>query len=344
MSIRNYLGSIATFAMLVTQPVYADMFGTGTNSFEIAFVSIGALGNAADREGAIGIAQRPGAVDYTYRISEFEITAAAVNSANLQGGLGISFTGSGPNKPAANVSWFEAARFVNWLNTSQGFTPAYKFNETTVVGPRGIVTLVRDFALWEPEDIGYDPDNLFRNSLANYVLPSLDEWYKAAFYDPVLEIYYPFAAGQGSIPVQVFSGNELGTAVYGQNSTNLIGSADVYLAGGSSPFGTVGQSGNVAEILETTFSTMNASSDQLRIVGGGSFGSALPGISSSELMVIDPALGTGNIGFRVVSLAVPEPSSVCGFGLVCVALRIYIRCKRSFSDEKRTTDDRFKGS
>ena len=35
--------------------------------------------------------------------------------------------GNGPNKPAAGISWLEAAKFVNWLNKSTGHTPAYKF-------------------------------------------------------------------------------------------------------------------------------------------------------------------------------------------------------------------------
>ena len=32
-------------------------------------------------------------------------------------------------------------------------------------------------------DPGYDPTNLYRNSLAKYFLPSLNEWHKAAYYD-----------------------------------------------------------------------------------------------------------------------------------------------------------------
>jgi formylglycine-generating enzyme required for sulfatase activity len=40
--------------------------------------------------------------------------------------IGIS-TGNGANRPATGVSWNEAARYVNWLNTSNGLAPAYKF-------------------------------------------------------------------------------------------------------------------------------------------------------------------------------------------------------------------------
>ena len=57
------------------------------------------------------------------------------------------------------MSWIEAARFVNWLNTSTGNMPAYKFNGGS-------------FELWTPADPGYDPNNLYRNNLAPYFLPA----------------------------------------------------------------------------------------------------------------------------------------------------------------------------
>ena len=50
-----------------------------------------------------------------------------IDKANTLGGLGITKDTRGANQPATSVSWNEAARFVNWLDTSQGFTPAYKF-------------------------------------------------------------------------------------------------------------------------------------------------------------------------------------------------------------------------
>ena len=56
-----------------------------------------------------------------------------VTKANTLGSLAIpladltSSGGDGVNRPASGVSWNEAARFVNWLNTSSGSTPAYKF-------------------------------------------------------------------------------------------------------------------------------------------------------------------------------------------------------------------------
>ena len=58
------------------------------------------------------------------------------------------------------ISWYEAAQFVNYLNTSQGHVAAYKFDGDG------------NFQLWQggdagqERDEGYDPDNPFRNSQA----------------------------------------------------------------------------------------------------------------------------------------------------------------------------------
>ena len=101
-----------------------DTFGSGANTFDIEFVSIGNPGNAADTTGSPNPA---GSVPYTYRMGKFEISEQMIDKANAVGGLGITKDTRGADKPATSVSWNEAARFVNWLNTSSGSTPAYKF-------------------------------------------------------------------------------------------------------------------------------------------------------------------------------------------------------------------------
>ena len=60
-------------------------------------------------------------------MGKFEISEQMIDKANTLGGLGITKDTRGADKPATGVSWNEAARFVNWLNTSTGSTPAYKF-------------------------------------------------------------------------------------------------------------------------------------------------------------------------------------------------------------------------
>ncbi len=94
------------------------------------FVEIGDPGNAAD---ATGNPNPAGAVPYVYNMGKFEVSRDMITKANMVGSLAITMSdmssvgGNGVNRPATGVSWNEAARFVNWLNTSEGFSPAYKF-------------------------------------------------------------------------------------------------------------------------------------------------------------------------------------------------------------------------
>ncbi len=253
----------------------------------------------------------PIAWENTNRMGKYEISEAMIDAANAIAAdagkpLGISHSARGPNKPATQVSWFEAAQFVNWLNTSKGSTPAYKFNDQGV------------FQLWEPTDDGYDSENLFRNTEAQYFLPSADEWYKAAFYDPVTAQYFDFPNGSDTTPLPVVSGTDPNTAVY-----NLGGPADIFLAGGPSPFGTVAQAGNVKEWEETALVLLNEDPQSLRgLRGFGSSGTITTlDLSSSFRSRSLPWRSLGNVGFRVA--AIPEPSTLVliNFSAVAVLLR-----------------------
>ena len=288
----------------------ADTFGSRPNSFEIEFVPIGNRDNPGDTN-PVGHPNHAGKVEYAYRMGKYEISREMVRKANNEGGLGITidtlgYVSGGPRDPAAGVSWFEAARFVNWLNTSKGHTPAYKFNGST-------------FELWQSGDAGYSAANPFRNSQAFYLLPSADEWYKAAYYDPAAGVYYNFPTGSDAAPKAVYGGTESGTAVYDHDINQ--GSADINLAGGISPFGTVGQGGNVEEWEETEFDLVNDSSSSFRGFRGGSWASGSSFYLEARLRRRgDPTIESGQIGFRVASI--PEPSSLALSVFVAIVLMI----------------------
>jgi hypothetical protein len=168
--------ALLSLILFYVPDAYADTFGSGTNAFDIEFVTIDNPGNAADTTGAPNPA---GAVPYTYRIGKFEVSEQMIDKANALGAFGLTKTTRGADKPATEVSWNEAARFVNWLNTSTGNPPAYKF----AVQPGGVgYSPTANIELWTIGDAGYDSNNLYRNSLARYFLPSVHEWYKAAYY------------------------------------------------------------------------------------------------------------------------------------------------------------------
>jgi len=278
-------------AITVGSTLWADVFGSGEHTFEIEFVAIGDPGNPAD---IVGNPVGAGAVPYSYRIGKYEISEQMIDKANALEGLGITHDGRGSDKPATSVSWFEAAQFVNWLNTSTGHTSAYKFDGNG------------EFQLWEPEDSGYNPENLFRNSEAKYFLPSADEWYKAAFFDPATGDYNPYPTGGDAVPIPVASGTDPGTAVFHQGLS--AGPADVTQAGALSPYGTLGQGGNVYEWEETEFDQVNDSIVDRRGLRGGSWDSLTSSLSRSATASNLPEIGLPNVGFRVASI-IPEPST-----------------------------------
>ncbi len=275
-------------AICCTSATLADNFGTTPNNFDIQFVNIGDPGNPADTTGNPNPA---GSVDYAYRISKYEISSQMIDKANLLGGLGITHYTYGPDKPATDIDWYEAALFVNWLNTSSGYAAAYKFDGGG------------NFQLWSPGDAGYDPTNLYRNSLAVYVLPSIDEWYKAAYYNPAGSNYYDYPTASNTAPTAVTSGTAAGTAVFDHQS----GPADVEMAGGPSPYGVVGQAGNVFEWNETDFDLVNDSTSSNRVLRGGDWTLDASVFTANSWVGLDPAYSDAGIGFRVA--AVPEPAS-----------------------------------
>jgi hypothetical protein len=284
---------------ICSEPAWGDTFGSGANTFNVDFVHIGNPGNAADTTGNPNPA---GAVPYSYNIGKYEISEQMVDKANTLGGLGITKDTRGADKPATSIMWNEAARFVNWLNTSTGSSPAYKF----ALQPGDVgYSATDDIQLWTPSDAGYNPNNLYRNTLAHYFLPSVDEWYKAAYYDPTNDVYYDYATGSNAAPTAVASGTAAGTAVFGGQTAP----ANITLAGGLSPYGTMAQGGNVYEWEETDFDLVNdnPSVNSPRGIRGGSWLNFVQNLSSSNRNDGGIGLGPINGGFRVAST--PEPSS-----------------------------------
>ena len=301
---------------IMVAPTHAGIvtFGTGSNSFTMEFVPIGDPGNAND---AAGDPNPAGSVGYTYDIGKFEVNQDMITKYNANFGTPNSqvipfadlsaFGGNGPDKPASGVSWNQAARFVNWLNTSTGQAPAYNFLTSDVND---------NIALWNISDPGYDPSNQYRNRLAKYVLPSTNEWYKAAYFDPNKPGgggYWIYPSGSDTTPTAVPIGTISGTAVYDQPYSQ--GPANVYQTGGLSPYGVMGLGGNVFEWEETSDDLYNNSGSSQRGVRGGAWFDGFPSsLSSSTRLSEYPDNDCQCYGFRVVSLnssppaAVPEPS------------------------------------
>ncbi len=287
----------------------ADTFGSGATQFTIDFTPIGNPGNTPD------LLTGRGSVSYDFRMGTYAISQDQVNAAIAAGLQNVSTDTlhdaiklrSASTSPATLASWYEAAAFVNFLNTIKGYQPAYNLSFESGVW---------SMTLWEASQT--DGINLYRNKSAVYVLPSLDEFYKAAYYDPSKGPdggYWLYTTGSDTAPLPVGGagwnyggfGTEAGTTVW--NIASWSGSAATTGAGGLSPYGTMGQGGNVAQWLETAVDQMNDDAAENRIATGYHFASPVTedatqlGFWSNSA----PTLETDEVGFRVA--AVPEPST-----------------------------------
>ena len=318
------IASVWSSARVTSVTAASVTFGSGASQTTIEFVPIGNPGNSGDSTGKpIGA----GSVSYSYSIAKFEMSAAnliAYNEAMSGSGLGIGFINRGANRPATAIAWNEAARFANWLNADKGYGPAYKF----VSQEFGSLT---NMVMWSPSDtLDYDPANPFRSKRARYVLPSVDEWYKAAYYDTAANGgaggYWDYPTGSNSVPTFVGSGTLPGTAVMAQPFFN--GPAAVDQAGGLSPYGVMGLAGNVREWNETQWhssggpwpSQPNTDPTANRVRRGGAWH---VGPNPALSTIYDGYYANGDnvddLGFRVVQLneplaPVPEPGSLLVMG------------------------------
>ena len=300
----------AAVTLSIQSSAQADTFGGGTtNEFTIDFVNIGNTGNAADTT-------TYGAVPYEYRASIYEISQDAITKATASGMANVT---AGPwtgNQPAATITWYEAAAFVNFLNTNSGKTAAYDLTFSS-----GSWSM----ALWSSEQAWTaGGTNLYRNKDAFYFLPSENEWYKAAYYNAAGTNYFLYPTGSDTAPTAVASGTNAGSAVYdGIASVPAISGS----AGGLSPYATMGQGGNVWEWNESAFDGSNSSSSGDRAIRGGSWGSSGGSLRSSGRVYDVPSFEFFFIGFRVAS--VPEPSTYALLLLGAGAVYIWKRRKSS---------------
>ncbi len=155
-------------------------------------------------------------------------------------------------------------------------------------------------------------ENLYRHKDAQYFLPSEDEWYKAAYYNPGGANYFDYPTGSDTAPTAVASGTNAGTAVFG---FTLLGDAPALVtsAGGLSPYGTMGQGGNVWEWNETAYDGTNTNSSENRLFRGSSYANSADEMLYSFRDGDAPSYQIRTVGFRVASAqpaaAVPEPGT-----------------------------------
>jgi len=303
---------------------------------DIVAVPVGNPGNAADDTGY-------GAVAYDYRIGKYEVTAGQYRDflnavdptgANSHGlyssdmlknrdygsgcqitqhvGGNYDFSGrpSGTeadwvDRPVNYVSWYDAAMYANWATSGNIHQGAYD----TSAG-----------ANWGSSDAGAytgitahdsaEMDDMVSTYGKVYVLPTENEWYKAAYHenDGNTGNYFDYPTSSNSVPgTDMTEGTNPGNNANFYASDFLIGSPYFRTEVGEfelsdSPYGTFDQGGNVWEWNEALIGSS-------RNVRGGTFGASdYTMLAASIRGAKSPSSDGYLVGFRVAEI--PEPATM----------------------------------
>jgi formylglycine-generating enzyme len=312
----------------------------------IETVPVGNAGNANDSTGYGGVA-------YGYRMGKYEVTnsqyceflnsRAATDTYGLystpmsndaRGGINRSGNSGSytyaarlgyENVPVVYVSWYDTIRFANWLQNGQGITGTGDTESGT----------------YEITGGGYNsgtvavPDAATRATWTtrHWVLPSEDEWYKAAYHQPSgrggdTDNYWLYPTATNSAPHSdnpasldyptnsanfyrddlVANGYDDGYAVTGSttyvSTQNYLTNVGAYTQS-ASYYGTFDQGGNVWEWNEADFFGNGLS----RGVRGGDWANHYSSDMAASSRVSDVVTTELHaLGFRVAS--VPEPGSL----------------------------------
>lgn len=300
---------ILAAVIVFTVPAMADTFGTGENAFNIDFVPISGATNPTSGIpiGSIGGFIFTGVAN-DYRMGTYEITNDQWNKfknsyGQVTGNPSSAYDANphfaGANVPTNEVSWYEAAQFVNFLNTSTNHQAAYKFT-----GTQGQSDYT--FAIWDVSDAGYTAGNPYRNSNAFYFLPTENEWVKAAYWNGSNLQTWATIGDMSPTQGNVTSGT--GWNYYtNQYATNPCGPWNVG-SGSQELNGTYDMMGNVWEWNETLVGSSS------HYIHGGSY-------ISGNIAALTPSFRSGvfsygetyDFGFRVASI--PEPCTLLLLGL-----------------------------
>jgi sulfatase modifying factor 1 len=299
----------------------------------IEWVTVGDPGNACETQ-AQGCF---GSVAYEYRISKYEITVSQytefLNSvaASDPNGLyntgmveyfhspGITRSGSSgsftysmaagrEDRPLNFVSFYSALRFANWLHNGQ--PTGIQDDSTTEDG--AYTMIAEDFEQNPPVEIT-------RNPGATFFIPSEDEWYKAAYYDPGSTGYFDYPAGSDTETTCAAPSPTTNTA----NCDGVAGDlTDVgSYTNSPSPNGTFDQGGSTLEWNEAITDGLE---DGWRCLRGSYFLGPPSRLAASwrDDWGGAPSLEFVAIGFRVASPVPPFPDGIPALsplGLLAVA-------------------------
>jgi sulfatase modifying factor 1 len=309
----NYSYQIGTYDVTIGQYTAFLNAVAATDTYSLYNADMATNPNVA------GISRAGSSGSYTYSvIAPSGITPAGASSPG--------------NRPITFVSWWDSARFSNWM--ANGQPSGAQDSTTTENGAYNVNGATSGNA---PAKNVTNPNT---SAAPTFYIPTENEFYKAAFYSPVLNSgsggYYTYATQSNTAPGNQIGGtaNQANYTISGVYSVTQSGYdpnqnylTDVGAFSGSGSFyGTFDQSGNVYQWNDLDGLASSGSSRGLR---GGYWVNGYPfDLSSSGSLSLDPSFEDYGLGFRLASpVAVPEPSTwVMGLaGIACGGWQMWRR-------------------
>ena len=318
---RNYIVSVTVMLVIYAmtsafdQAIAVSITHSNT-TVNMDFVTIGNPGNPADSTGY-------GAVDYQYQIGTKEVsinqfmTAYGADNRVGSGDEDEWFSSEGGVAPAVLVSFYESMKYANWLTSGDAYDGAYQFNSS------GTLTAV-------------DRDAAVTTYGTVFVVPSEDEWYKAAYYRPVNDGTYSRYPNGSDDQSDLIQGAPNGWNYYDGDFANgnrpwVTGS------GALEQNGTYDMMGNVWEMNESAFDGVLDVMAENRVVRGGAYGiNGLTSQDSSNRYSRSPTTTGVARGFRIAVLSA-EPADIPFSAFAPTVMEVH------FGDEDRTDSFFFHG-
>ena len=248
----------------------------------------------------------------------FTVTACGITQNGSPGSYSYSVLAGNQNFPVDDVTWGDAARFCNWLQNGQ--PTGAEGPTTTEAGAYTLSGATSTAALMA----------VTRNGGAEYFIPSENEWYKAAYYDPTLNDgaggYWTYPTKSNSTPSNALSPagtNNANYYYYGFANPSTYFTPVGYFEDSPGPYGTYDMGGDVFQWNEADVD------GEYRGIRGGSFGDTpdVMAAATRNYYLNYPTANGNSVGFRVASSeVVPEPGSIAlllagGLGLLAYAWR-----------------------
>jgi len=310
----------------------------------VDLVTVGDAGNAPDLRPTEGAPRTYGAVAYDFRIGKHCVTIgeytqflnavartdtyglySAQMAANLNiAGIARSGTpgkfvysvmengGSSARRPITYVSWFDAARFANWMSNGQPVGP-----QSATTTEDGAYTLLGRTTGDAPARNAINPNTGLEPA---FRIPTADEWYKAAFYSPTkggpgAPGYYAYATQSDTRPGNLVGplpnqANFRADNLYAVTRSETFDPNQNYLtdvgafSGSASYYGTFDQSGNTYQ-----WNDVDGAAGALRERRGGTFEGVFTGSSISyfHCSLWAPSFESSKFGIRLAAPAAAKP-------------------------------------